>query len=82
MSSLSGDNHADIIEVFNSTSRYLDDLLYIDNPYFKGMINQIYPCELQSNKAYTSDTDTPFLDLHLYIANGFVSCKFYDKRDD
>ena len=32
---------------FNSTSRYLDDLLNIGNPYFEGMVNQIYPPELQ-----------------------------------
>ena len=31
--------------------------------------------ELQMNKAYTSDTETPFLDLHLSISNGFVSSK-------
>ena len=42
MTSLSDDNHADIIEAFNSTSIYLDDLFYIDNPYFEGMVNQIY----------------------------------------
>ena len=34
MTSLSNDNQADIFEAFNSTSRYLDDLLNIDNPYF------------------------------------------------
>ena len=34
MLSLSDNNQADIIEAFNSTSRYLDDLLNIDNPYF------------------------------------------------
>ena len=67
---------------FNSTSRYLDDLLIIDNPYFKGMVNQIYPSELQWNKANTSDTEATFLDLHLSISNGFVSSKIYDKRDD
>ena len=43
MTSLSGDNQADIIEAFNSTSRYLDDLLNIDSAYFEGMVNQIYP---------------------------------------
>ena len=32
MLSLSDNNQADIIEAFNSTSRYLDDLLNIDNP--------------------------------------------------
>ena len=43
------------------------------------MVNHIYP---QLNKANTSDTETPFLDLHLYISNGFVSTKIYDKLDD
>ena len=46
------------------------------------MVNQIYPSELQLNKANTSDTEAPFLDLHLYISNGYVSSKIYDKRDD
>ena len=82
MTSLSDDNQADIFAAFNSTSRYLDDLLNIDNPYFEGMVNQIYPPELQLNKANTSDTDAPFLDLHLSISNGFVSSKIYDKRVD
>ena len=50
MDSLNHDNQADVIEAFNSTSRYLDDLLNIDNPYFEGMVNQIYPSELQLNK--------------------------------
>ena len=46
------------------------------------MVNQIYPPELQLNRANTSDTEAPFLDLHLSILNGFVSSKIYDKRDD
>ena len=46
------------------------------------MVNRIYPLELQLNKANTSDTEAPFLDLHLSISNGFVSSKIYDKRDD
>ena len=60
MDSLNHDNQADVIEAFNSTSRYLDDLLNIDNPYFEGMVNQIYPSELQLNKANISDTEAPF----------------------
>ena len=52
-------------------------------PYpFEGMVNCIYPPELQLNKANISDTEAPFLDSHLYIPNGFVSSKIYDKRDD
>ena len=41
--SLSGDIQANVIEAFNSTSRYLNDLLNIDNLYFEGMGCQIYP---------------------------------------
>ena len=81
MTFLSDDNQADINEVFYSTSRCLYNLLNIDNPYFEGMVNQIPP-ELQLNKANTSDTEALFLDLHISISNGFVSPKFYDKRDD
>ena len=46
------------------------------------MVNQIYPSKLQLNKANTSDTEAPFLNLHLSISNGFVSSKIYDKRAD
>ena len=81
MTSLSDVKQAEIIEAFKSASRYLDDLLNIDNPYFEGMVNRIYPPELQLNKTNTSDTEAPFLDLHLSILNGFVSSKIYDKRD-
>ena len=41
----------------------------------------MYPPELQLNKANISDTEAPFLDLHLCVANRFVSSKIYDKRD-
>ena len=75
-------NQAVIIKAFRSTPRYLDDLRNIDNPYFEGMVNQIYLPELQLNKANTSDTEVAFLDLHLLISNGFVSSKVYDKRDN
>ena len=46
------------------------------------MLSQIYPSELQFNKANTSDTKAAFLDLHLSISNDIVSTKIYDKRDD
>ena len=82
MTSLSDVKQAEIIEAFKSTSRYLDDLLNIDSPYFEGMVNRIYPPELQLNKANTSDTEVPFLDLHLSISNGFVSSKIYDRCDE
>ena len=46
------------------------------------MVGQIYPTELQLNKANSSDTEAPFLDLNLSITDGIVSSKIYDKRDD
>ena len=82
MKSLSHENQTDIIEAFNSTSRYLDDLLNIDNIYFDQMVDRIYPKELQLNRANSSDTMAPFLDLNLCISNGTVSTKIYDKRDE
>ena len=44
---------------FNSTSRYLDDLLNIDNIHFEHMVHRIYPAEIQLNKADASDTGAP-----------------------
>ena len=82
MLSLSEDNPSDVIEAFNSTSRYLDDLLNIDNNFFDSMVNRIYPSELHLNKANVSDTEASFLDLHLSISDGFIQTKIYDKRDD
>ena len=73
---------SEVIDAFNSTSRYLDDLLSIDNNFFDSMINHIYSSEFQLNKANVSDTEALFLDLHLSISDGFVKFKIYDKRDD
>ena len=46
------------------------------------MVDRVYPTELQLNRANSSDTEAPFLDLNLCISNGTVSTKIYDKRDD
>ena len=81
MMSLSDDNQAVVIDAFNSTSRYLDYILNINNVYFDNMVSQIYPSELQLNKANTFDTEAAFLDLHLSISNDIVSTEIYDKRD-
>ena len=42
------------------------------------MVSQIYPSELQLNKANTSDSKAVFLDLHVSISNDIVSTKIYD----
>ena len=82
MLSLSDDNQSEVIEAFNSTSRYLDDLLNIDKNLFNSMVNNSYPSELQLNKATVSNIEASLLDLHLSISDGLVKTKIYDKRDD
>ena len=58
------DNYqGDVIEAFNSTSRYLDDSLNINNPCFEQMVGLICPTELQLNKANSFYTESPFMDF-------------------
>ena len=57
MMTLSDDKQDDIIDPFNTTSRYLDDILYINSVYFGNMVCQINPSELQLYKANTADTE-------------------------
>ena len=78
MVSLSDDKQADVIDALTLHP----DVWTINNVYFDNMVNQIYPSELQLNKANTSDTEAAFLDLHLSISNDIVSTKIYDKRED
>ena len=67
--SLSDEKQADIIDSFNVTSRYLDDILNINNNYFDNMVSQIYPAELQSNKYILK---LRCFDLHLTIMTLFL----------
>ena len=57
-----------IIDAFNTTSEYLDDILNINNIDFYDMVSQIYPSELQLNKGNTSDSKATIFDyLILWI---------------
>ena len=47
MMSLSDDKQGDVIFALNTTSRYLDDNLNINNVHFDNMVSQLYPSELQ-----------------------------------
>ena len=66
MLSLSEENQSGIIEAFNSTSRYLDDLLNIDNNFFDSMVNRIYPSELQLNRP-TCQMPRPHFWIYIYL---------------
>ena len=59
--SLAKEKWYDLIDAFNSTSRYLDDLLNIDNIHFELVVHRIYTTVLQLNKANASDTEIAFL---------------------
>ena len=66
MLSLSDDNQSAVTEVFNSTSRYLDGPLNIDNNFFESIAKHIYPLELQLNKA-TSQVPRPYFRIYIYL---------------
>ena len=72
MLSLSDANQSEVIEAFNSTSRYLDDLLNNDNNFFDNIVNHIYPSKLQLNMANVSDTETSFW-IYIYLYRTVLS---------
>ena len=77
MMSFSDDKQTGNIDVFNTTSIYLNAILNIDNIFFDN-----YSSDCQLNKANTSDAEASFLDLHLSVSNDIVSTKICDKRDN
>ena len=81
MSNLQKSKRFDLIDKFNDTSRYLDDILIIDNPAFAEHIFDIYPRELQLNKANTSDKETSFIDSNIKAIGDNIYTSIYDKRD-
>ena len=82
MKSLAKEKQNDMIDALNSSSRYRNDFINIDDIHFEQMVHRIYPAELQLSKAKASCTEASFLDLNLSIQNGTVSSKIYDKRDN
>ena len=84
MSYLHKSKRYNLIDMFNDTSRYLDDIFTIDNPEFEKHIPDIYPTEFKLNKANISDKETSFLDLNIKVIESDVhTCtSVYDKRDD
>ena len=69
------EKQSEIIEAFSSTSRYLDDLLNIDNKYFYDLISQNYPSALQLNIAHSYETEAPFSLLAFVYFRWVISCK-------
>ena len=82
MSDLYKSKRFDLIDMFNDTSQYIDDIFTIDNPEFEKHIPDIYPAERQLNRANTSDKETSFLDLNIKVIGSDIHTSVYDIRDD
>ena len=79
MSNLQKSERYGLIDMFNDTSRYLDDIFTIDNPEIEKHFPDKYPTELQLNKA---NKETSFLDLNIKVIGSDVHTSVYDKHDD
>ena len=82
MSNLKKSKRFDLIDKFNNTSRFLDDMFTIYNPEFVEHIPDIYPREIQLNKANTWDKEIYFLDLNIKVIGDIIHTSVYDKRND
>ena len=82
MSNLHKSKRFDLIDKLNDTSRYLDDIFTIDNSTFAEHTPDIYPRELQLNKANTFNKETSFLDLNIKVIGNDIHTSVYDIRDD
>ena len=69
MKSLIKDN-LQLAKKSNGTSRYIDDLLTLNNSGFASTIPDIYPSELDLKKTTESLTTVSYLDILITINNG------------
>ena len=68
---------------FNSTFRYIDDVLSINNDHFHSYVDSIYPNELEIKDTTECSTSASYLDVLLKLdTNGKLTTQLYDKRDD
>ncbi len=70
-----------LVDKFNNTFRYLDDILALNNDDFVTYTNEIYPPELTLNKVNSNNQHCPFLNLDITVCNGKLNTKMFDKRD-
>ena len=69
-------------EQFNFTYRYIDYVLSLKNTKFAEYLEFIYPRELQIKETTEIAASSSYLDCYLYIDNGNLATRLYDKRDD
>ena len=68
---------------FNFTYSYIDNVLSLKNTKFAEYLEFIYPRELKQKIKETTETaaSSSNLDCYLYIDNGKLTTRLYDKRD-
>jgi hypothetical protein len=68
---------------FNSTFRYIDDVLSINNNQFHSYVDSISPSDLEIKNTTGSSTSASYLNVLLKLdTNGKITNLPYDKRDD
>ena len=71
-----------VLRYFRSCSRYIDDLLTINNDdRMKRAMAEIYPQELVLVPDDSDGNACPFLDLQVVIKENVISTSIFDKRD-
>ena len=70
-----------LAQQFNFTYRYIDDVLSLKNTKFAEYLEFIYPCELEIKETTEAAASSSYLDCYLYIGNGKLTTRLYDKRD-
>ena len=71
-----------LAQQFNYTYRYIDDVLSLKNIKFAEYLEFIYPCELEIKETTETAASSSYLDCYIYIDNGKLTTRLYDKRDD
>ena len=71
-----------LAQQFNFTYRYIDDVLSLKNTKFAEYLEFIYPRELEIKETTETSASSSYLDCYLYIDNGKLITRLYDKRDD
>ena len=80
--SLLQDGKKHLAQQLNFTYRYIDDVLSLKNTTFAEYLESIYPHELEIKESTETAASSSYLDCYLYIDNGKLATRLYDKRDD
>ena len=70
-----------LAQQFNFTYRYIDDVLSLKNTKFSEYLEFIYPRELEIKEITETATSSSYSDCCLYIDNGKLTTRLYDKRN-